>query len=363
MNQRGALPKTLIAIMFCITSLSLSAQCPKTVLFYKGKFYPKIYTNNNYLFTIPAKGYTSCNGLLAGMMDSLVKKDLYTYEGEKDSIQVCSWLFNIFSDGGKWAFFSFEGQQKSPFIYDYAYSYQPQNHRWNDYAPDHQLALVRIAKNWGLTTGTGKVLSGVEYQLPACKGSDTLSYTMPVPSAIEDSAGRCVDCKENNKVFPMAGPYIVFIKNGKAGALDTSGKVIIPFLYDSLFYSLEGCLEGSKGGKHVYLTRTGKEITGYDEVHPVLLGHYVNYKMKRFFSGIYLVKKKDMWGLVNSTNNQRIKTLFKIDSDGGHLEEEGELFSDAFILNKVYYDLQIKLNFVSIKDEMGKEVLGSFIEK
>jgi hypothetical protein len=367
MKRPGYRSKLLFVMLVSFAFIRIPAQCPKTVLFFKGKFYPKIYLNNSYHFTIPEEGYTSCNGLLPGMMDSLSNKDNYTYEGEKDSIQVCSWNVNLFSKSNKWALFNREGHQATPFCYDYAFGYEAENRKMNDIREDHQLILVRIGKNWGLTTGLGKVITNVEYQLPGWnsgrKETDTLVFTETSHILHQDSANRCTDCKGPVKVYPLAGGYIVFVKNGKVGAVDSLGKTVVPFLYDSLFCSFEGCMEGSKSGKHIYLTQSGKEIIGYDEVHPILLGRYVGYNKKNYFSGIYLVKRKGMWGLVNSSNNQRIKTIFKIDSDGGHLEESTEVFTDAFIIDKKYYDLEIRLNAVSIKDEMGKEVLGTFLVK
>jgi hypothetical protein len=355
---------TLFSLILVVAFFRMDAQCPKQALYYRGLFYPLLY-NGASGFSIPSKGYKSCNGILPKNMDSLALSDRYSFDGIKDSILICSWPYTLFYDGSKWGIFS-SGKPISGFSYDYVFTYRPDNWKYWEHKDQDQYILVRIGKNWGLLNGMGTPLTTVEYQLPQVNPvgitRDSICFTKAPPVLLQDSANRCVDCKSLCKTYPLASPFIVLTKNSKLGAIDSAGKTVVTFIYDSLFYSV-GCIQATREGKRFYLTQTGREITGFDAVLPVILRNSSGASGNRFFSGIFLVRKNGKWGLINSASGIRTRAQFDLDSGGENADVYGEVYTDLFIWNKKYYSLEIRKDSISIRDSEEHEVSGSFIEK
>ncbi len=359
-KYRQRLLLTLSCFAFYIGSF---AQCPKSVLYYKGKFYKIYYKNITQKDSVGKTAFLSFDRITKKNIDSLSGNDKYIFERFKDdSIGICSNFVERYSNGSKWAIFN---KRSIDFKYDYAYAYLPKKQDGKYYHYEDPYAMAVAGKNWGLIDHSGKELTSLIYKLPETIGTwnQGFIYTSSV-------SGKRMDSIYNNEAYsqrvidyPLACDLIVFSKDNKVGAVDSLGKIIIPFKYDTLFLSHSSSLQGAREGKRFTLTNSGHEINGYDSVKPLILVVKESTASVEKFSGIFLVCKKGKWGCINSIKNEMTDCIFINDSDFLTFKSYADTFTHPFSTNKKYFNFEIKYGRIRILDDDGKDVTSKFMLK
>jgi len=337
------------------------AQCQKSILYYKGKFFNLYYSNVTNKDSIGRIAYLSYDRITEKNIDSLSDKDSYRFEKlKKDSITICNSFIGRYFNGSKWAIYT---KQLSDFKYDYAYTYLPKKPDGKYFRYENPYVLVLVGKNWGLVDYSGKELTPVNYKLPEAAGAyPYFIYTCSKPGRGIDSVYNSEFYSQNVIDYPLASDLIVFVKDNKVGAVDTLGKVVIPFNYDTLFLKTNA-IQGAREGKRYAITNWGYEINGYECIKPIHLLLKETYTSSEKFSGFYLVHKKGKWGIISGLKDEMIKCLFINDSDFLTFKPYSDTFSHIFLFNKKYFSVEIKSGIIKILDENENDVTLKFVQK
>lgn len=378
-SRKFSLPLMLL-FLFC--QFKISAQCQEVAFFFNGKFRIIKYDSAWNKTLLPTE-YMGFNGLTKSKIDTY-NTELPEGHGNriKDSSAICGDIINFFSMGAKWAIIDGNGKPLTDFKYDDLGIYRPRylnsNGGYDKYGYwENIFVFARINNSFGLISKEGKEITPVNYSLPyidkrygnAC---DTLLYSTKNIFRTPDTLD-CGICRENSTSFnyPLAGKSIILTKNNKLGSIDSTGKTVIPFIYDKIkMYG--GVVETSANGGPVFYSKTGNDISGFDETHPV----FVTYKQEGYstghslFQGIYMVKQKGKWGCVNGLKKEMLKCVF-IDpyepapSDPGILNFESgtDTYSYQFYYNKSDYTIEVKNEAFKVLDVSGHDVTPKFIQK
>jgi hypothetical protein len=349
-----------IFIFFILSILDAGAQCRRAALYAGGKFFPIQYDESYRRFLSPT-GYLGYCGMCPKSIEEANQRTHIRSHKIYDSTEICSHGINTYYNGKKWSIFNDYGVKLSDFKYDFAFPYLPEKSKleWTD--GNNMYAFVRIGNKWGLIGPFGTELTAVEYELPSWNGTmkDSLFYSLSETGTQNDTAASCHHCGNGSDAItlPIAKCQIVLAKNGRLGALDTLGKMCIPFQYEHLTYYASGCKTGFREGKSWYLKDDGTEIRGFEEVYPILIG-------KTEFSGIYLLKLKGKWGFLNSKSNEQVKCIFEDQHEipSFDLAGENELEGSSYI-GKNRYDFIITPNHIKIIGKADEEVTKRYLEK
>ncbi len=187
-----------------------------------------------------------------GFVDTLGKEFLFP-----DSISFIAYYgeYILVSNGKKNALMDYFFNYVVPFKYDAILEF------------DHGLAPVRVGEKWGYINKTGNEVVGLIYG-PGYHGKTSEGLTWQM-------------------------------KDGKAGFIDTMGKIAIPFIYDLGTQFLNGFAQVRKSGKWIYIDHQGKELDlpNFDYVGP-------------FFEGLSAVKLKQKTGFIDTTGKLVIPITF-----------------------------------------------------
>lgn len=356
--------RNLILLLMSLTVSMAQAQCLDEVIYHKGLFYVVRYApkeNRTYLYS---EGFSSYDGITKSTINTLAEKNGHTFHVySPDSIGICSHYIQCFSSGNKWAVYR-NGSKLSDFNYDYAYAWTPQDGK-GKIDLDHLLILVRKEKNLALMDLKGKELTTFEYQLPLADASnykDSTSFSCCDELKNVQSPGNCDDCDNWLVTTPVAHGLLVLAKNSLLGALDTLGRIKIPFIYDTLYVTGKGGYLGSRKGKKYFITETGLELSGdYGKVIPLCCGYDRNGQPEKF-SGIYLVMQNGLWGLVNAKTGAKTKCVFTLEPDQELTSLVQCPYMLFFSIKKIFYDVEIIKDKFIITGPKGKDVTLDFIE-
>jgi len=171
-------------------------------------------------------------------------------------------------------------------------------------------------------------------------------------------SGGYVDSKTGKEVIPLKylstghndvglnsfseGLVALQNQNNKYGFVNTSGKTVIPFNYDSAESFSEGLAVVSKG-KYGFIDKTGKTVVS------------LNYDYANSFSeGLATVKKNDKWGAINKQGkvvvplkfegvlgdfSNGLASVVKKDNTQGFINTKGELVIPYKYIADTYEDL------------------------
>ncbi|HEY6160154.1 MAG TPA: WG repeat-containing protein [Bacteroidia bacterium] len=234
--------------------------------------------------------------------------------------------FNSRYDGKKWGIVDWDGRTIGNCEYDLLFPYMPYNQKLSGNVPG--LLACRDGK-WGMVNGAGKILIPFMYDLPfADEASGDCYFTQMKNNADlarELSRGEMM-LEDGIFSFPMVGSNMVFLQNGKYGMVDTTGKVVVPFKYSAITFSITGIHQLQEGKKTLYCTSNGM-ILNYDMVQPTI-------------SGLHSVKKKGKWGYID--NNGKLIVPCKYDLAGDMKRDTGSDYCHAGVaIGDTYYELRI----------------------
>ena len=302
----------LIALLVFSTSFS---QPPPAATFENGKFtflcypdtVPHIYDGfNGYTAANFYQNYDTANAFVFNM-----KKYFYVQTN----------FYDTHYDGKKWALFDWNCKQLTPFAYDLLYPFKPYTLGVR-YAP--YLFLACKSKKWGVVDLKGKELIPCEYDLPYADEAGGDCY-------FTADGGYCDLSKElmcGARMFeggyfdyPMMGANMIFIKNGKYGAVDTlSGKPVTEFAYDMIIFGKNGIHQLKKGKKYAHCLDNGK-ILPYDEVSDLKFS-------------FYRVRKGSKWGIINERSEEVVPCKYDEISEFSRDETNGTLTCTAQLNDK-----------------------------
>jgi hypothetical protein len=351
-----------MACVLLLFSTASIAQCGKDVLFYKGLFHAINFDKDYNYLSISETGYPSFDSLTKSNIDSLSLKDTYSFSRyPNDSIVICSGYIQRFSNGSKWAVFN-RGVKLTDFKYDYAYPLlAPRPFP----AYDKHYTLVKIGKDWGVLDESGKELTAVKYHLPELNekyhSEDSIICTAH-PITVKMNTSNPWGTNYRCFGYSFLTTNVLLVKEGKIGIVDSMGNQVVPFIYDSLFCSSYKCLIGSRGGKRYYITSKGMELNVYDAVEPIWRFEDDN-PDRKFFSGIYMVKKKGKWGIVNSVNNQRTRCVFDFEPGRESFSFCCDYYTRVLMSKRESFLFEVFKDRFVLKAEGGKDVIPDFIEK
>ena len=109
----------------------------------------------------------------------------------------------------------------------------------------------------------------------------------PAGVVIFDGKGNRINGELYDYGFQLADGLIVLCKDGKWGAVDITGKTVIPFEYEAASYTHNGATPVCKDGKWGYVDRQGKGMTAF-----------VFEKALPSYQGQAWVKYDGKWGVV-----------------------------------------------------------------
>ena len=259
--------------------------------------------------------------------------DLYN-----DSIALCGYRFNIFFDGKKWAVFTDEPKQITPFRYDGAFSYKEDGWYWDRF----YCLIASDSGRFGLLNENGRELTPISYRFPAYAHSD---WPDSATFSVSDSAITFYRA-------PLVNRCLVLQYGAKLGCVDSTGKIVVPFIYDKIFSTHRGMLRGQREGKTCFINTHGKEISGYDLVVPVT--------ENQVFSGLFIVKKGSKYGFVPADDEGILKCMFIIPDDLFYSSATMGHFSIAGEFKKDTYTIDYSNGKLSVHDVDGNDVSEKF---
>lgn len=351
-----------------------NGQCSEVAIYNNGKFRVIQYDSLWNPTLLPTE-YLKFNQFTKAVIEKENKRSAETGNPQiKDSSGICGNLYlNLFSSGNKNAIFNVYGKQLSDFKYDDLFTYLPATqNRENKYTKFDiwkQYFFARNKNTFALISDGGKELTPFNYGIPYLKINsnydhcDTVIFTAMNTLPNSDSL-KCGDClKESNILyFPLAGNSIILTKSNKLGSIDSSGKTIIPFIYDKIKI-YKGVVETATNSKQVIYSLNGNEISGFDEIHPIFLtiASDVYTTGEIIFSGIYAVKQKEKWGFTNGNKNEIVKCIFEEESLV--FDSATDTYSFLFIHKKEGITVEIKNQSLKLIDDNGKDISQKYIQK
>lgn len=139
------------------------------------------------------------------------------------------------------------------------------------------------------------------------------------------SDGECGFSIDRSSLWSLLLDGLIEAKqNGKWGFVNRTGKVVVPFQYDSAYWFTDGLAAVKQNGKWGFINREGRLVTPiqYDAVEP-------------FFDGLALVKQNGKYGFINTAGDVAIPLqydfAFSFEHDGS---ASVRLNDESFRINK-----------------------------
>lgn len=139
------------------------------------------------------------------------------------------------------------------------------------------------------------------------------------------SDSECVFSIDRSSLWSLLLDGLIEAKqNGKWGFVNRTGKVVVPFQYDSAYWFTDGLAAVKQNGKWGFINLKGKLVTPlqYDAVEP-------------FFDGLALVKQNGKYGFINTAGDVAIPLqydfAFSFEHDGS---ARVRLNDEPFRINK-----------------------------
>ena len=255
------------------------------------------------------------NGLY-GLIDNKTGKEIVPLE--YDYIEEFSEGLARVKKLGKYGFIDKKGKIVVPLQYDYAEEFS------------NSLAKVEIDGKYGVVDNKGKEVLPTIYDsldLFLCEGMVRINDNDTYMFA--DKNGTIIGKYDDAELFNEG--YAAVKQNEKWGAIDKSGKVVIPLEYDWMGSFISGIANVEKGGNWGIIDNTGKIVLPIE---------YDFYDIGSYIEGITEIRKDGKIGFVDK--DKKIVILPEYDSIGSVSE------------NLVQVEKDGKWGMV---DKTGKEVL------
>lgn len=366
----------LIVIISFQFSSDFFSQCQEVAMYENGKFryiqYDSLWNRN----LLPLE-YSGFNGLTKEIID---QNNSQYPEGDgnriKDSSGICGQVVDFFAIGAKWAIFDVKGFPVTDFKYDELIIYRPRilnfEGRYEKYGDwENVFIFMKLNKAFGLIIKSGREITPIHFSLPYIDKSygdncDTILFSTKstINAMGTPDCGSCRETGNGSFNFPIAGSSIILVKDNKLGSIDSAGKTVIPFNYDSIKI-YKDVVETFNSGQQSFYAESGTEISGFDEIHPVfLVDKPEGYSTGRsLFQGIYLVKKNGKWGWINSLKNEKINCILEEDYGQPVFESEDEVLKLTFLYQDKDISLEIKNGTIIMMDENENDVTSKFMRK
>jgi hypothetical protein len=245
---------------------------------------------------------------------------------------------DTWSDGKKWGLF--QGKEEMlPCLYDHLFAYAPcngENKKPDPFFREHDTVkktlffLAASQDKWGVLSRQGKEMIPAVYDLPFSDEAGGNCYFTQRKMTCD--LGKEIDCGElmlqdGTFSYPILGRSMVFMKDGKYGLVDTTGKVVLPFAYERLIYHKEGLAELKAGKNTVWCAFNGTVLPVYGEV-------------RLSSSGFHNVKRKGKWGYIDNSGKEVVPCSY----DGEVPLERNEVlraWQAHVVKGKYEYDVSI----------------------
>lgn len=182
-------------------------------------------------------------------------------------------------DGKKYGFMDDNGNEITPYRYDYAYPFS------------EGLACVCLNGKYGFIDGKGNTVIPLEYD-KAGPFSEGLAYFAAGDRyGFIDSSGNVAFLLNCDSVSSFKEGLAYFSDNGKYGYMDETGKVAIKPIYDDAGYFQDGLAKVRAGLKIGVIDKNGTEIVPAD------------YEDISFDSGFIIVKADGKYGCFDKNGN------------------------------------------------------------